>query len=49
MKTLSLITAIEADLGAGHAAVIQLVSTGEALDGTPPGRDPDRGMERRQG
>ena len=31
MKTLSLITAIEADLAAGHAAVIQLVSTGEAL------------------
>ena len=31
MKTPSLIRAIEADLAAGHAAVIQIVSTGEAL------------------
>ena len=31
MKCPSLIRAIEADLGAGHACVIQLVSTGEAL------------------
>lgn len=31
MKTPTLIRAIEADLAAGHAAVIQLVSTGEAL------------------
>ncbi|WP_332116679.1 bifunctional class I SAM-dependent methyltransferase/DEAD/DEAH box helicase [Azorhizobium caulinodans] len=31
MKTPSLIRSIERDLGAGHAAVIQLVSTGEAL------------------
>src|SRR6476646_3200715 len=31
MKTPSLIAAIERDLAAGHAAVIQLVSTGEAL------------------
>ena len=31
MKTSSLIRAIEADLEAGHAAVIQIVSTGEAL------------------
>ncbi|WP_377828138.1 strawberry notch-like NTP hydrolase domain-containing protein [Bradyrhizobium lupini] len=31
MKTLSLIRSIERDLGAGHAAVIQIVSTGEAL------------------
>ncbi len=31
MKTPTLIAAIEADLGAGHAAVIQIVSTGEAL------------------
>ncbi len=31
MKTLTLIASIEADLAAGHAAVIQIVSTGEAL------------------
>ncbi|MDE2075233.1 MAG: strawberry notch family protein [Alphaproteobacteria bacterium] len=31
MKTPSLIRSIEHDLGAGHAAVIQIVSTGEAL------------------
>ena len=31
MKTPALIRAIEADLEAGHAAVIQIVSTGEAL------------------
>ena len=31
MKTPSLIAAIERDLDAGHAAVIQIVSTGEAL------------------
>jgi hypothetical protein len=31
MKTPSLIRAIDADLAAGHAAVIQIVSTGEAL------------------
>ena len=31
MKTPSLIGSIEADLAAGHAAVIQIVSTGEAL------------------
>nr|WP_218152888.1 strawberry notch family protein [Tropicimonas isoalkanivorans] len=31
MKTPTLIGAIEADLAAGHAAVIQIVSTGEAL------------------
>jgi uncharacterized protein (DUF3084 family) len=31
MKTPSLIRAIENDLEAGHAAVIQIVSTGEAL------------------
>jgi len=31
MKTPTLIASIEADLAAGHAAVIQLVSTGEAL------------------
>src|SRR5215472_8042648 len=31
MKTPTLIRSIERDLGAGHAAVIQIVSTGEAL------------------
>ncbi len=31
MKTPTLITSIDADLAAGHAAVIQIVSTGEAL------------------
>jgi len=31
MKTPTLISSIEADLAAGHAAVIQIVSTGEAL------------------
>ena len=31
MKTPSLICSIERDLNAGHAAVIQIVSTGEAL------------------
>jgi predicted RNA methylase len=31
MKTPSLITSVEANLAAGHAAVIQIVSTGEAL------------------
>ena len=31
MKTPTLIRSIEADLEAGHAAVIQIVSTGEAL------------------
>jgi hypothetical protein len=31
MKTPTLITAIETDLVAGHAAVVQIVSTGEAL------------------
>ena len=31
MKTPTLIGAIERDLLAGHAAVIQIVSTGEAL------------------
>jgi hypothetical protein len=31
MKTPTLIASIEADLAAGHAAVIQIVSTGEAL------------------
>ncbi len=31
MKTPTLIKSIERDLGAGHAAVVQLVSTGEAL------------------
>ena len=31
MKTPSLIRAIESDLEAGHAAVVQIVSTGEAL------------------
>ncbi|WP_159586488.1 strawberry notch family protein [Chelativorans xinjiangense] len=31
MKTPSLIASIDADLAAGHAAVIQIVSTGEAL------------------
>ena len=31
MKTPSLIAAVDADLAAGHAAVIQIVSTGEAL------------------
>ncbi len=31
MKTPTLIAAIEADLAAGHSAVIQIVSTGEAL------------------
>ncbi|WP_439634901.1 strawberry notch-like NTP hydrolase domain-containing protein, partial [Glycocaulis sp.] len=31
MKTPTLISSIEADLSAGHAAVIQIVSTGEAL------------------
>ncbi|MGF1630434.1 MAG: strawberry notch-like NTP hydrolase domain-containing protein, partial [Kiloniellaceae bacterium] len=31
MKTPALIAAIDADLAAGHAAVIQIVSTGEAL------------------
>src|SRR5262249_1444643 len=31
MKTPTLIASIERDLGAGHAAVVQIVSTGEAL------------------
>jgi uncharacterized protein (DUF3084 family) len=31
MKTPALIAAVESDLKAGHAAVIQIVSTGEAL------------------
>jgi hypothetical protein len=31
MKTPTLIAAIESDLAAGHAAVVQIVSTGEAL------------------
>jgi ATP phosphoribosyltransferase len=31
VKTPTLIAAIDADLAAGHAAVIQIVSTGEAL------------------
>jgi len=31
MKTPTLISSIEADLAAGHAAVVQIVSTGEAL------------------
>ena len=31
MKTPTLIKCIERDLEAGHAAVVQLVSTGEAL------------------
>jgi predicted RNA methylase len=31
MKTPSLIASVDRDLGAGHAAVIQIVSTGEAL------------------
>lgn len=31
MKTPTLIAAIKADLAAGHAVVIQIVSTGEAL------------------
>jgi ATP phosphoribosyltransferase len=31
MKTPALIAAVERDLGAGHAAVIQIISTGEAL------------------
>jgi len=31
MKTPALIAAVERDLEAGHAAVIQIVSTGEAL------------------
>ena len=31
MKVPTLIRAIEADLAAGHAAVVQIVSTGEAL------------------
>jgi len=31
MKTAALITAVERDLEAGHAAIIQIVSTGEAL------------------
>ena len=31
MKTPTLVAAIEADLAAGHAAVVQIVSTGEAL------------------
>lgn len=31
MKTVTLIRAIEADLAAGHAPVVQIVSTGEAL------------------
>ena len=31
MKTPTLIASIDADLAAGHAAVIQIVSTGEAL------------------
>ncbi|MCC8430098.1 strawberry notch family protein [Reyranella aquatilis] len=31
MKTPTLVRAIERDLGAGHAAVVQIVSTGEAL------------------
>ncbi|OLP58935.1 methylase [Xaviernesmea oryzae] len=31
MKTATLIRSIEADLAAGHAAVVQIVSTGEAL------------------
>ena len=31
MKTPTLIETIEADLAAGHACVIQIVSTGEAL------------------
>jgi predicted RNA methylase len=31
MKTPSLIAAIDRDLGAGHAAIVQIVSTGEAL------------------
>ncbi|MEH3099686.1 strawberry notch family protein [Sphingomonas adhaesiva] len=31
MKTPTLLAAIEADLAAGHAAVVQIVSTGEAL------------------
>src|SRR5260221_7136207 len=31
MKTSALIAAVEGDLEAGHAAIIQLVSTGEAL------------------
>ncbi|MBB3999741.1 strawberry notch family protein [Aureimonas pseudogalii] len=31
MKTVTLIRSIEADLAAGHAAVVQIVSTGEAL------------------
>jgi hypothetical protein len=33
MKTPALIRAITADLGAGHAAVVQVVSTGEVLTG----------------
>jgi len=35
MKTPSLIRSIERDLDAGHAAVIQIVSTGEALMEAP--------------
>ena len=31
MKTPTLIASIDADLAAGHAAVIQIVSTGESL------------------
>jgi hypothetical protein len=31
MKTPTLIAAVEADLAAGHAAIVQIVSTGEAL------------------
>ena len=46
MKCPSLIRSVEADLEAGHACVIQLVSTGEALARPAHRRDPGRGMGR---
>ena len=49
MKTPTLIAAVERDLEAGHAAVIQIVSTGEALMERRLCRDSDRGMGRRPG
>ena len=49
MKTPSLIASVERDLKGGHAAVIQIVSTGEALMERRLVGNPDRGMGRRPG
>lgn len=46
MKTPTLIASIEADLAAGHAAVIQIVLDWRGADGTPPVGDSNRGVER---